>query len=218
MINEASSSRLVRLKPLLFLLCLLPFARWLMLAMMGQLGIDPARFLVQSSGLTTLILLILTLSVSPLRVMLKQPELLRWRRMLGLFTFFYACCHAILWFWLDRRLNFSLVGVGLAERPFIYLGVLNLLMLTALAVTSTQGMVRKLGRNWRRLHRLVYVVAVLAIIHMWQMQELGESLLATVVAAVGVAALLLWRLVYAQQQAQRVQASFEQIKPPQGRA
>ena len=211
--NKTQSSRIERLKPLLFLLCLIPVYRWLYFAFAGQLGVDPARFMVQSSGLTTLVFLCLTLTVTPLRVHLALPEIVKWRRMLGLFTFFYACCHAIFWFWLDRRLNFSLVAVGVSERPFIYLGVLNLLMLTALALTSNQSMVRKLGRNWRRLHRLVYVVAVFAIIHMWQMQEQDSSNTGVIVALVVVSVLLLWRVIYHFKQAQQVQANLAKIKP-----
>lgn len=211
--NSEPQSSFVRLKPVLFVLCLLPFARWIVLAIAGELGIDPARFLGQSSGLTTLTFLCLTLLITPLRVILKQPDLLRWRRILGLFTFFYACVHAIFWFWLDRRLNFSLVGVGLAERPAIWLGVLNLILLGVLAATSTQGMVRKLGRNWRRLHRLVYVIALIAILHMYLMQEPGAEMGATLVAFLVVAALLLWRVFYAWKQARGVKATFDNIKP-----
>ena len=211
--NQTQPSRIERLKPWLIVLCLIPVYRWLFLAFGDHLGVDPARFMVQSSGLSTLIFLVITLSITPLRVHLAMPELVKWRRTFGLFTFFYACCHAIFWFWLDRRLNFSLVAHGVSERPFIYLGVLNLLILTTLALTSNQGMVRKLGRNWRRLHRLVYVVAVLALLHMWQMQDQGSDYIAVIVAALVLGFLLLWRVVYQRKQASKVQESMASIKP-----
>lgn len=211
--NAMHTSLLMRLKPLLFIVCLIPVFRWIIVVMNDQLGMDPAQFMMQSSGLVTLLFLCLTLSATPLRVLLSTPELLQWRRMIGLFTFFYACCHAIFWFWLDRRLSFVLAGTGVAERPFIALGVLSWLMLLALALTSSQAMVRKLGRNWRRLHRLVYVVAILVMVHMGQMQAADSFDRAVLIGLLVLSFLLLWRVVYAYLQGRCLQDTLEKIKP-----
>jgi sulfoxide reductase heme-binding subunit YedZ len=182
--------RLVRVG--VFVLCLLPFA-WLVYgAASNGLGPDPAESIMHITGEWALRLLLLTLLVSPLRQWAGWPVVLKLRRMLGLYAFFYACIHL---------LSFSHFYIGwtaaalieeLAERPYITVGFAAWLLLLPLAVTSTRTMQRRLRRNWQRLHRLVYAVAVLACCHiLWQARsDIGEALVYILLFAV----LLAWRV------------------------
>jgi sulfoxide reductase heme-binding subunit YedZ len=181
-------------KPLVALACLAPLA-WLTAraAEVGglSLGADPARELLHALGTTALNLLWLTLLVSPARQWLRAPQLLRLRRILGLFAFSYAAMHFVVYLALDLELDLGRLGADLAKRPYILIGSLALLGMLPLAITSTQGMMRRLGRHWQRLHRLVYAVALLALWHFWWQTraDLREPLL----YALALAALLGWR-------------------------
>jgi methionine sulfoxide reductase heme-binding subunit len=185
-------------KPLVFVASLLPLALmvcgaagWLGLS----LGADPVKRLEHECGKTALNLLLLTLAVSPVRELAGLPQLLRLRRMLGLFAFFYAVIHFTVYVVLDLELNFSTLGADIAKRPYITIGFTALLLLIPLAVTSTNRMMRRLGRRWQSLHRLVYVIAVLGVWHFyWQVKrDVREPL---VYAAV-LAFLLLYRVLRA---------------------
>ena len=131
------------------------------------LGPDPVAMIEHTLGLWALRLLLLTLAVTPLRQLTGQAQLLRFRRMLGLYAFFYASLHFAAWLVLDLRLDWAGVATEIARRPFITVGFLAWLLLVPLAVTSTRGWMRRLGRNWGRLHRLVYPIAALAVLHFW---------------------------------------------------
>jgi methionine sulfoxide reductase heme-binding subunit len=178
-------------KPLVFLASLLPFA-WLVCGTLGwfglDLGADPVKKLEHECGKTALNLLLLTLAVTPVRELAGLPQLLRLRRMLGLFAFFYVVLHFTAYLALDLELNFRMLGADIAKRPFITIGFSALLLMIPLAITSTNGMMRRLGRRWRSLHRLIYVIAVLGIWHFyWQVKrDVREPLLYA-----GVLALLL---------------------------
>jgi sulfoxide reductase heme-binding subunit YedZ len=137
-----------------------------------DLGADPVRSILHGLGKTALNLLLITLAVTPVRKLLKRPDLLRIRRMLGLFAFSYALLHFIAYAWLDQGLDFRNVGAEIVKRPFILVGMAALLLLIPLAVTSTNRMMRRLGRNWQKLHRLVYVIAALGLWHFyWQVKK-----------------------------------------------
>jgi sulfoxide reductase heme-binding subunit YedZ len=137
-----------------------------------DLGADPVRSILHGLGKTALNLLLITLAVTPVRKLLKRPDLLRIRRMLGLFAFSYALLHFIAYAWLDQGLDFRNVGAEIVKRPFILVGMAALLLLIPLAVTSTNKMMRRLGRNWQKLHRLVYVIAALGLWHFyWQVKK-----------------------------------------------
>jgi sulfoxide reductase heme-binding subunit YedZ len=157
------------------------------------LGADPVKAIEHRLGLWALRLLLLTLAVSPLRQVLGMPRLLRFRRMLGLWAFAYACLHFSAWLALDLRGWWSLVPGEIAKRPYITVGFAAWLLLVPLAVTSTRGWMRRLGRNWGRLHRLVYASAALAALHFWWVvkSDFREPLLYVVLLAV----LLGWRLL-----------------------
>ena len=146
-------------KPLLFAACLLPVI-WLVLRIAGVvepgLGANPAEEIQDELGVWALRLLLVTLCVTPAARLLKKPRLYRFRRMLGLFAFFYCTLHPLAYFLLDLQLDFSHLGEDLLKRTFITLGMGAVLLLIPLAVTSTRGWQRRLGRRWNRLHRLVY--------------------------------------------------------------
>jgi len=183
-------------KPLVFVAGLAPLA-WMIcgaLQLFGaSLGADPVKKLEHECGKTALNFLLLTLSVTPVRTLTGLPQLLRLRRMLGLFAFFYAVVHFTVYLVLDLELNLRMVGADIVKRPYITVGFTALLLLVPLALTSTNGMMRRLGRRWQSLHRLIYVIAALAVWHFyWQVKrDVREPLL-----YLGVLALLLgYRLV-----------------------
>ena len=183
-------------KPLVFVLCLLPLA-WLVFgAINDQLGANPAEALIRSLGDWTLRFLCLTLAVTPLRVRTRTPQLARYRRMLGLFTFFYACLHLLAYGWLDMGLDVADIGRDILKRPFILVGFACWLLLLPLAATSFNRAVRWLGgRQWQALHRLVYVIAPLALLHFFWMKSGKNDFAEVAVYALVIAALLLERLV-----------------------
>jgi sulfoxide reductase heme-binding subunit YedZ len=176
-------------KPLVFIACLGPLA-WLACGAFGWFGVtlgpDPVKELEHECGKTALNLLLLTLAVTPVRELTSQPQLLRLRRMLGLFAFFYVVVHFTIYLVLDLELNFATLGADIAKRPYITIGFTALLLLIPLAVTSTNGMMRRLGRRWQTLHRLVYVIAVLGVWHFyWQVKrDVREPLLYAGILAV----------------------------------
>jgi methionine sulfoxide reductase heme-binding subunit len=158
-------------KPVLFVLCLLPLAGLARGAFgLGgaSLGANPIEELLHALGLWGLRFLVLTLAVTPLRELLKLPWLLAFRRMLGLYAFFYVLLHFLVWLILDRELFWPGVLEDIAKRPFITIGFIALLLLIPLALTSTNGWIRRLGaQRWRKLHRLVYVIAILGVWHFY---------------------------------------------------
>lgn len=131
------------------------------------LGANPQEFLIRSSGLWALVALLLTLIITPLRRLLGQPALVRLRRMLGLFAFFYTALHVAGWGLWERSLSLSLMWKDVLERTFIAVGLAATVPLVFLALTSTNGWMRRLGGNWQRLHRSIYVIAVLGVWHFW---------------------------------------------------
>jgi sulfoxide reductase heme-binding subunit YedZ len=158
-------------KPALFVACLLPFA-WLAFgAVADRLGANPAEALIRSNGDWTLRMLCITLAVTPLRELTGQAALARFRRMLGLFTFFYAVVHFLCYAWLDMGFDAADIVRDIAKRPFILVGTTALVLLVALAATSFNRAIRALGADrWRALHRAVYAIAALALLHFFWMR------------------------------------------------
>ena len=159
-------------KPIVFIAGLVPLG-WMVCALFGwfgfSAGVDPVKFLELENGKTALIFLLLTLLVTPVRDLARQPQLLRLRRMLGLFAFFYALVHFSVYVVLDLDFDWRMVGADIVKRPYITVGFTALVLLVPLAVTSTNRMMRRLGRRWTRLHRLIYGIAALGIWHYyWQ--------------------------------------------------
>lgn len=182
-------------KPALFALCLLPLAWLIWGAATGGLGANPAERLIRATGDWTLRLLCLTLAVTPLRKWLGLPVLARFRRMLGLFTFAYALLHLLCYAGFDMGLDVADMASDVAQRPFILVGMGTFTVLLALAVTSFQPFIRWLGgRNWQRLHRLVYLAAMLALLHFFWMRS-GKRDFAEVWLYAGVITALLFARV-----------------------
>jgi sulfoxide reductase heme-binding subunit YedZ len=181
-------------KPVLFALCLLPFGWLFYAALTDGLGANPAESLIRSTGDWTLRFLCLTLAVTPLRTWTSQPALARFRRMLGLFTYFYACLHLLGYAWFDMALDPADISRDIAKRPFILVGFAAFLLLTPLAATSFNRAIRALGAaRWQALHRAVYVIAGLAILHFFWMRA-GKNDFAEVALYAGILAVLLgWR-------------------------
>jgi sulfoxide reductase heme-binding subunit YedZ len=133
----------------------------------NDLTANPIDYITDTTGYTALSLLLISLSVTPLRRLTGRNELIRLRRMLGLLAFFYACLHFSTWFVLDWFFDFESMAADIVERPFITIGMLTFVLLIPLAATSTAGMIRRLGKRWQQLHRLVYIAGLTAVIHFW---------------------------------------------------
>ncbi|MFC5609606.1 sulfite oxidase heme-binding subunit YedZ [Variovorax soli] len=181
-------------KPVVFLLALLPFA-WLALgAFTDSLGANPAEYLIRSSGDWTLRFICIVLAVTPLRVMTKTPALARFRRMLGLFAYFYVCLHLLSYGFFDMGLDFADIAKDIAKRPFILVGFSAFVLLTPLAATSFNRAIKALGaKRWQMLHRLVYVIAGLGLLHFFWMRAGKNNFGEPVVYAAIIAVLLGWR-------------------------
>ncbi len=182
-------------KPVAFALGCLPFA-WLVLAsVMDWLGANPAEALERSSGDWTLRMLCIVLAVTPARTLLGLPELARFRRMAGLFVYFYGVLHFLAYSWFDMGFDAVDIAGDIAKRPFVLVGFIAIVLLTPLASTSFNGAMRTLGgRNWQRLHRLVYAVAVLAVTHFFWMRAGKNDYAEVAWYALVLAGLLGWRL------------------------
>ncbi|KVW96911.1 sulfite oxidase heme-binding subunit YedZ [Thiobacillus denitrificans] len=178
----------------IFGICLLPLARLVFLGGSDGLGANPIEFITRSTGIWTLVGLLLTLSVTPLRRLSGRADLIRYRRMLGLFTFFYAGLHFVTYIWLDQFFDPAAIARDIVKRPFITVGFTAFVLLIPLAMTSTHAMMRRLGRRWQLLHRLVYLIALLGVIHyLWLVKkDLTEPLIYGTVLIVLLAMRLPW--------------------------
>lgn len=189
-------------KVVVFLLCLSPailLALQLLSALLGwqafqgDVTANPIEYFTHATGDWTLRFIVITLAVTPLRKILHLPQLIRFRRMLGLFAFFYVCLHFTIWFAIDHFFNWHEMWGDVLKRRFITVGFLGFLLLIPLAVTSTAGWIRRLGgKQWQRLHRLIYATAVLGVIHYYWLVKSDERRPLTYGALVAV--LLAWRL------------------------
>jgi len=182
-------------KPVLHMLCLLPLAWLVYAAALDRLGANPAEALIRSMGDWTLRLLCLTLAVTPLRLALALPALARFRRMLGVYTFFYALLHLLCYSVFDMGLDWGEIARDVAKRPFILVGMCMFVLLLLLAATSFNRAIRWLGaRRWQQLHRSVYLIALLALLHFFWMRAGKNDFAEVAVYAAIIAALLLARL------------------------
>lgn len=159
-------------KRLVFAGCVIPFGYLLFLAASGGLGVNPIETITLFTGRWTLRFLLVTLAVTPLRRLFHWNKIIQFRRMLGLFAFFYACLHLTTYVLLDQFFDWRTIVEDVTKRPFIMAGMGAFSLLTALAVTSTQGWIRRLGRRWGLLHMLVYPAALLGVIHfIWKVKS-----------------------------------------------
>jgi len=182
-------------KPLVFLVALLPFAWLLYGAITDQLGANPAEYLTRATGDWTLRFLCITLAVTPLRVIAGTPALARFRRMTGLFVYFYVVLHFLSYSWFDMGFDPGDIAKDIAKRPFILVGFSAFLLLTPLAATSFNRAVKAIGAlRWQALHKLVYAIASLAILHFFWMRSGKNDFAEVAVYAAIIAVLLSWRV------------------------
>ena len=182
-------------KPVLFAACLLPFAWLVFAASTNALGANPAEALIRATGDWTLRFLCLTLSVTPLRQWTGQPALARFRRMLGLFAFFYVCLHFLSYSWLDMGFDPDAIVRDIPKRPFALVGFTAFLLLIPMAATSFNRAIKALGAaRWQRLHRAVYVVVLLGLLHFFWMRAAKNNFGDVAPYAIVIAVLLGWRL------------------------
>jgi len=177
---RVSERAIARFKIAAVALAVWPCARLIWLATQGGLGANPIEYITRSTGWWTLAFLMITLAITPLRRLLGWPWLARLRRTVGLCTFAYALMHFVIYLWLDQFFDVAAIMKDIIKRPFITVGFTAFLLLIPLAVTSTNAMVRRLGgRRWQQLHRCVYAIAVLGVLHYWWLvkKDLREPIL-----------------------------------------
>ncbi len=184
----------MRIKAPVFLLCLSPVFLLGWRALHGGLGANPIEFVTHFTGDWTLRFLVITLAITPLRKLLGLPDLIRFRRMVGLFAFFYGSLHFLTYIWLDKFFDLSDIWKDVFKRPFITAGFLAFVSMAPLAITSTAGWIRRLGgARWQALHRLIYLSAVAGAVHYYWLVKSDVRLPLAYGSAVGV--LLLYRIV-----------------------
>lgn len=189
--------QLAIIKITVFVLALLPFFRLALFTVTDRLGANPIEFITRNTGDWTLYFLCMTLAVTPLRRLSKWNWLIRMRRMLGLFVFFYAALHFTTFLWFDHFFDIGEMLKDVIKRPFITVGFAAFLLLISLAVTSTNGMVKRLGgKRWQWLHRLIYLIAPLGILHYWWMKAGKHDFEQPIIFGVIVSALLLMRVFW----------------------
>lgn len=197
MTQTPSARQLATIKAIVFVAALLPLMRLLGFAIADRLGANPIEFITRNTGDWTLYFLCITLAVTPLRRLTKWNWLIKLRRMLGLFVFFYAVLHFTTFLWFDHFFDLNEMVKDVVKRPFITIGFTAFVLLIPLALTSTNAMVRRLGgKRWQWLHRAVYLIAILAIVHFTWMKAGKNDFAQPILFGVIIAGLLLVRVVW----------------------
>jgi len=180
----------------IFLLCLIPLLRLFWLAFHDNLTANPIEFVERSTGYWALFMLLSTLSLSPIRLLTGRSWQLQYRRMLGLFMFFYASLHVIAYLWLDYAFNWPDIIKDIAKHPYVLVGASAFMLTVPLAITSSNAMIRLLRERWKQLHRLVYVIAILGVVHfLWLVKkDLREPMLYAVILALLLAIRIYYRI------------------------
>ncbi|MDQ4123277.1 MAG: sulfoxide reductase heme-binding subunit YedZ [Acidobacteriota bacterium] len=187
-------------KFVVFVNSLVPLALLAWDAFWGQLGANPTQFTIRTTGFLTLIFLLITLSITPLRQLTARSDLIKYRRMLGLFSFFYGALHLSIYFAIDRNLSLTSAAGDIVQRPFIAFGMTAFFLMIPLAATSTNGMIKRLGgKRWQRLHKLTYLSAIGGVIHYYLIVK--SNVLMPLAFAAVLAALLGYRIYAANQKA-----------------
>lgn len=175
-LNSFILKNLIGFKVLIWILCLIPLGILVLKGIRQELGANPVEFVTRFTGKYSLIFLCITIAITPLRQILNINNLIRFRRILGLFTFFYSLLHFTIWFWLDHNLDFSEMFKDVIKRPFITVGFSAFVLLVFLASTSFNKAIKYLGRNWQKLHYAIYLIALLAIIHYYWIKSSKNNL------------------------------------------
>ena len=181
------------LKPIVFLAALVPVGRLAWKAYNSALGANPIQVITWSTGTWTLVFLLLTLSITPIRRLTRQYWLIQYRRMLGLFAFFYGCLHFTTYIWLDQFFDLHSVYKDIYKRPFITVGFTAFVLMIPLAATSTQWAIRKLGKRWQKLHRLIYLSAIAGVVHYYWLVK--KDVRTPLLFAAALSILMLYRVI-----------------------
>ena len=205
-----TSKQITLFKTVFFLLAMLPFSLLLLRGWNNDLGANPIETITDFTGIWTLRFLVITLAISPLRKFTGQAVLIHFRRMAGLFTFFYACMHFLTYIWLDQYFDWPFIIKDIAEHPYVVVGFTTFLILFSLAVTSPRFMVRNMGKHWKKLHRLIYPAAFLASFHfIWLVKsDIREPLLYLALFSV----LMLLRLPSVEKKTPLIKNWFRSVK------
>jgi sulfoxide reductase heme-binding subunit YedZ len=181
-----NKEQISKIKVFIFALCLVPLARLIWLGFHDDLSANPIEFVERSTGFWALFILLATLALTPVRLITGRVWQIQLRRMLGLFMFFYACLHIITYVWLDFGFVWADITKDIAKHPRILVGFAAFVLTIPLAATSTNGMVRRLRDHWKQLHRLVYAIAILAVVHFWWLvkKDIREPLLYAIILVV----------------------------------
>jgi len=181
--KQVSKRQLTWIKALLFVLALIPLARLIWLGVNENLTANPIEFIERSTGTWALIILLITLSMTPIRLMTGIAWQIQLRRMMGLFMFFYAGLHFTTYVWLDHWFDWSEISKHIIKHPYVLVGFSAFVLALPLAMTSTNGMMRRLGARWKQLHYTVYIVAILGVLHFWWLvkKDIREPLLYAII-------------------------------------
>lgn len=189
---------LSKFKAILFVLCLIPLLRLVWLGFHDDLTANPIEFVERSTGYWSLFILLTTLSLSPIRLLTGRTWQLQYRRMLGLFMFFYACLHITTYLWLDYSFNWIDISKDIVKHPYVLVGACAFMLTIPLAITSNKWMVRLLRERWKQLHRLVYLIAILGVIHfLWLVKkDMREPILYALILALLLSVRIYYKILH----------------------
>jgi len=199
-------AKIKRVKAVLFVIALLPLARLFVLGFTDQLGANPIEFVIRSNGTWALSFLLITLTITPLRRLTGAGWLVALRRMLGLYTFFYACLHVMSYVVLDQWFDWAAIGKDIVKHPFILAGLTAFTLLIPLAVTSTNAMLRRLGKHWKTLHQLIYLIAPIAVLHYFWLvkKDITQPVIYACILVLLLGTRLFWKFTESQSKPSRI--------------
>jgi methionine sulfoxide reductase heme-binding subunit len=200
--------QLARIKAVLFLAALIPLVRLFWLGFHDDLTANPIEFVERSLGTWALVMLLITLSMTPIRLLTGIAWQIQLRRMAGLFMFFYACLHFLAYIWLDQSFDWSAIVKDIAKHPYVLVGFSAFILAIPLAATSNKAMIRRLRERWKRLHMLIYPIAILAVLHFWWLvkKDVREPLIYALVLAVLLGIRVYYKFPQWQERAKRLVA------------
>ena len=186
LINTPSKKQISGIKIFVFLFTLIPLARLIWLGFQDDLSANPIEFIERSTGFWTLFILLVTLTLTPIKLLTGRAWQVQLRRMLGLFMFFYVCLHIITYIWLDFAFNWVDITKDIVKHPRILVGFAAFVLAIPLAITSNNAMIKRMRERWKQLHQLVYVIAILGVVHFWWLvkKDIREPLLYAVILAI----------------------------------
>ena len=186
-LNRAPSRTQIKwIKAFIFCVCLIPLARLIWLGLSDDLTANPIEFVERSTGFWALFILLCTLTLTPIKLITGKVWQIQLRRMLGLFMFFYACLHIVTYVWLDYSFDWTDITKDIVKHPYVLVGFTAFMLTIPLALTSNNAMMKRLRDRWKKLHQLVYVIAILGVVHFWWLvkKDISEPLLYAIILAV----------------------------------